>query len=289
VTSAPSISIVTPSYNQATYLEETICSVLGQGYPRLEYLILDGGSTDGSRDIIQRYASHLAYWSSQPDGGQYDAINKGFARSSGEIMAWINSDDKYVPGALHVVGEIFGQFPKVEWLTSLHPLVWDDRGRAVACYPRPGYSGRRFLRGENLPGRGWRANEWIQQESTFWRRSLWLRAGGRINPEYSLAGDFALWASFFQHADLYGVETVLGGFRLHSSQKTSRQLARYAQEAEAALRAHGGRPYGRVEAVLTLGLVRVLPVALRRRWRALEPCRVIRHAGRGGGWLAGLR
>src|SRR5215469_5586779 len=95
--SLPKISIVTPSFNQAEFLEETIRSVLDQNYPNLEYVVVDGGSTDGSVDIIKKYAHRLAWWVSEPDDGQYAAINKGFKHSSGEIMAWINSDDKYLP------------------------------------------------------------------------------------------------------------------------------------------------------------------------------------------------
>ena len=101
---SPTISIVTPSYNQAQFIEDTIQSVLGQGYPNLEYVVIDGGSTDGSVDIIRRYAERLKYWTSERDGGQYDAINRGFAHTTGEIMAWLNSDDKYTPWAFSIVG-----------------------------------------------------------------------------------------------------------------------------------------------------------------------------------------
>ena len=105
----PRISIVTPSCNQGRFLEETIRSVLLQGYPNLEYVIIDGGSSDGSVDIIRKYESQLAYWDSRPDSGMYYAINEGFAHSTGDIMAWLNSDDMYTPWSLRVVGEIFEQ------------------------------------------------------------------------------------------------------------------------------------------------------------------------------------
>src|SRR4030065_1800175 len=110
----PKISIVPPSYNKIPCLEETIQSVLSQGSPDLEYLVMDGGSTDGSVEIIRRHEKQLAYWQSEPDEGQSDALKKGFARSSGDILAWLNSDDTLVPGILIPVGEYFSSYPDVD-------------------------------------------------------------------------------------------------------------------------------------------------------------------------------
>jgi glycosyltransferase involved in cell wall biosynthesis len=232
------LSIVTPSFNQAEYLEQAIASVLGQRYQKLEYVIMDGGSQDGSVAIIERHAAQLASWVSAPDGGHYAAVNAGFARTSGEIMAWLNADDQYLPWTFSVVAEIFAQFPEVEWLTTRWPLRWDRRGRAVRCAARAGYSREAFFRGAYVPGEG---RPVIQQESTFWRRSLWERAGGKLDTNFSLGGDFELWARFSQHAELYAVDTPLGGFRVHGEQRSTRQREQYERDVQRALLHHGGR------------------------------------------------
>ncbi len=247
--SLPKISIVTPSFNQAAFLGDAMDSVLQQDYPGLEYVLMDGGSTDGSMEMIRERQGHLASWTSGPDGGHYTALNTGFAQTSGEVMGWLNSDDKYLPWTLSVVGEIFAQFPEVEWLTTLFPLRWDARGRAVRCSQRSGYSREAFMAGEHLPAGHWRYEGWVQQESTFWRRSLWDRAGCALDTRWKLAGDFELWARFHRHAKLYAVDTPLGGFRLHGEQKTSLQKALYHEEAEAILKLYGGAIPGRLAAL----------------------------------------
>ena len=253
------ISIVTPSLNQAGFLEDAINSVVGQNYKNLEYVIIDGGSNDGSVNVIRKYENHLKFWQSGMDYGQYDAINTGFQKTTGDIMAWLNSDDKYNPWAFSIIAEIFSKFPEIEWVTSLYPLVYDKIGRTIECCYRYGYSRKGFYRGENLVCSDWISNDWIQQESTFWRRSLWDRSGGYIDSSLKLAGDFELWARFFKYSELYGVATPLGGFRRHEHQKTANYADDYLDEAKKVFYDYGGRPYSRIESYFRLKLPIILP------------------------------
>jgi glycosyltransferase involved in cell wall biosynthesis len=235
------ISIVTPSYNQSRFLEAAMQSVLTQRGPEVEYIVMDGGSTDGSEAIIERHAARLAYWQSERDGGQYDAITRGFARATGDVFGWLNSDDMFCEGAFAVVAETFEQFPEVQWLTTTAQVRWDAEGRIARVLHVPGYTREGFLAGEHLPSGGAFSVGWIQQESTFWRRSLWEKSGAQIGHGYGLAGDFELWARFFQHAELHAIEVPLGGFRFHGDQKTGGDRGDYMTEATRALTAHGGR------------------------------------------------
>lgn len=222
----PKISIVTPNYNQAAYLEQTILSVLNQGYPNLEYIIIDGGSTDGSVDIIKKYSNNLAYWVSEPDMGMYYAIQKGFDKSTGEIMAWINSDDMYHPGALFIVADIFSSFSDIEWLIGAS-TTFDEKGRTVDVSPNSDFSKYDYYLYQF---------KWIQQESTFWRRSLWEKSGGKLNCRLKYAGDFALWISFFSFTKIYCANALLGGFRQRScNQLTLDYLDKYIAEVRSVI------------------------------------------------------
>jgi glycosyltransferase involved in cell wall biosynthesis len=276
----PTISVVTPSLNRKRYLAPALDSVLGQGYPALEYVVVDGGSTDGSVAVIEERESQLAWWVSEPDEGPWQALNKGFQHTTGEVMCWLGSDDLLTPWALGVVGEVFATFPQVEWLTTLYPIAWDEHGHAVRCFYQDAYSRQAFFRGANLPGAGWPATGWIQQESTFWRRSLWDRVGARLDDSLRLAADFDLWARFHQAgAELVGVATPLGGFRMHGDQKSAGDLPGYVDEAKEIFFRAGGRPGGSVADAVR----RLVP----RRFGAAglhTPQPMCVHHGPGAGW-----
>ena len=220
----PKISIVTPSYNQAAYLEQSIKSVLDQDYDGLEYVIIDGGSSDKSIDVIKRYEKKLSYWVSEPDAGHADGINKGFAHTHAEIMGWINSSDVYYPWTLKTVVQIFNDLPSVKWISGIPTLVSNE---AIPKRIKPDYrNAYDFLSGHY---------NWLQQESIFWRRSLWDEVGGKLNTNLKYACDFELWLRFFQKTSLYFVNTIFAGFRTHENQRGAIAAAAYHAEAAAAL------------------------------------------------------
>lgn len=259
-------------------------SVLRQAYPNLEYVVMDGGSTDGSYEVLERRSKSLAYWRSAPDQGQIAALDEGLSKTSGEIMGWINSDDHYLPWAFRAVADVFQAFPQVEWLTTLYPLVMNEAGMVLACRRNEGYNRMAFYRGRNLRREGGFYTFVIQQESTFWRRSLWERAGSHLDRSLRLAGDFELWARFFSSADLYSVAVPLGCFRFQESSLSYQQGDLYRRECEKVLGRYGAKPPGRAE-VLLRRWARNLP----SRWHRIPglgyPVKVVEHAGRGKSWM----
>jgi glycosyltransferase involved in cell wall biosynthesis len=216
----PTISIVTPSYNQAAYLEQTIKSVLDQDYKGLEYVIIDGGSSDKSVDIIKHYEKQLSYWVSEPDAGHADGINKGFANTHAGIMGWINSSDVYYPWTLRTVVDIFNDLPEVKWISGLPTHISNGAApRRVTHDFRNKYD---FLAGRY---------NWLQQESIFWRRDLWDEAGGQLNTNLKYACDFELWLRFFEKTSLCYANTILSGFRTHKNQRGAIESQAYRAEA----------------------------------------------------------
>src|SRR5512136_340290 len=167
----PRITVVTPSFNQASFIEQTIHSVLTQGYPNLEYIVMDGGSTDGTVDILRKYEKHLI-WTSGKDGGQSDALNKGFRRASGEILAYINSDDVYAPGALLKAGGFFASHPQACWLTGRCRNI-DAEGREIRKLIKVYKSFWMLFRSYKVL----LAIDYISQPATFWRREVIQQVG----------------------------------------------------------------------------------------------------------------
>ncbi len=209
----PLISMVTPSYQQAEFLERTMQSILGQNYPRLDYHVWDGGSKDGSVDIIQKHADKLASWGSERDTGPANAINKGFTRSKGEIMAWLNSDDLLTPGTLQFVAHYFATHPEVDAIYG-HRLIINERDWQVGRWVLPRHNGEMLLWGDYIP-----------QETLFWRRSLWEKCGSHLDESFKFAFDWDLLLRFQRAgARIKRLPWFLGCFRVHDLQKSSAEI-----------------------------------------------------------------
>jgi glycosyltransferase involved in cell wall biosynthesis len=214
----PRISVVTPSFNQAEFLERTLRSVLDQKYPNLEYIVIDGGSTDGSADIIRHYADRLAYWVSEADAGQTAAINKGLRRATGEWVAWQNSDDIYYQGVFHDLADAASRNPKAELIIGDMMLIDEhDHPLRDIRYVRPCYRG---LLAEGMV---------LTNQAAFWRRSLHEKVG-LLNEEYHYAFDYEWFLRLVQHAQVAHVARIWGGYRLHDKTKTSLLGQRFDEE-----------------------------------------------------------
>lgn len=209
----PAISLVTPVYNQAAFIERTLASVAAQRYGRLEHIVVDGGSDDGTREIVARHAPGLAHWESGRDSGQAEALNKGFARASGEILGWLNGDDLLLPGALACVARAFAAHPGVDVVYG-DRIVIDEQDREVGRWALPAHSNAIL---------SWL--DFIPQETLFWRRRAWERVGARIDPGFQFAMDWDLLVRLRDSgATFLHLPRFLGAFRVHPAQKTSAQM-----------------------------------------------------------------
>ncbi|HXE54271.1 MAG TPA: glycosyltransferase family 2 protein [Tepidisphaeraceae bacterium] len=204
----PRISIVTPSYNQAPFIEWTVRSVLLQRYPELEYIVMDGGSTDGSREILDRYSNRFAHYVSEKDKGQADAVARGLEKSTGQIMAYLNSDDMLAPGALWFVANFFDRHPDVAAIYS-HRCTVDESNIAFSYWILPPHSNYLMCRWDLIP-----------QETCFWRRSLFEKCGN-VDPSFRFALDYDLFLRYMHGGRFERVNRFLGAFRYHRNAKTS--------------------------------------------------------------------
>lgn len=202
------VSIVTPSFNQSRFIEDTIRSVLSQDYPQMEYMIVDGASTDGSVEIIRKYEDQLAWWVSEKDQGQTDAINKGFARATGDILAWLNSDDTYEPGAISAAVAYLQEHPEVGMVYGDCNYI-NEKGERIGKFRSRQTSYQWIRRGYNH----------IPQQTMFFRAGLWKQAGP-LDPSFHYAMDYDLWTRLSARSEIKYVPQTWANFRLHTSGKT---------------------------------------------------------------------
>jgi glycosyltransferase involved in cell wall biosynthesis len=234
------LCLVTPCLNAGAYLEQTLSSVIDQpGFDRVDYILMDGGSSDSTPEILKRHKSRFHFFRSGPDEGLYHAVQEGFRHSDAEIMGWINADDMLCPWSLRLVLRIFDQLPDVSFITSRFPLVMDKEGVAYRADQLPGVTRADFLAGLTLPEKGQSALNFISQESTFWRRSLWEQAGGGFDHTLKLACDFELWSRFLEHAELHVVDVPMAMFRSHGANLSVARASDYMEEAKGVLARYG--------------------------------------------------
>lgn len=251
----PKISVVTPSFNQAEFLEATLLSVRAQEYPNLEHIVIDGGSTDGSVAILQRYASEFSHWVSEPDGGHVKGLIKGFARATGDILCWLNSDDLFEPGALHRVAAFFASHPGARAMYG--DAFWIDvEGRQIK--PKKEHAFNRFI---------WTyCYNYIPQPSTFWTRGLYDEVGG-LDSRFTLAFDADLWIRFADVTRLWHVAEPLSRMRLYPEQRNQR-LRAISDREDLTMR----RRYTGEEPALVRYPKRAIARAARVGWRAATGC-----------------
>jgi glycosyltransferase involved in cell wall biosynthesis len=208
----PKISVITPSYNQGNYIKSTIESVLGQNYPNLEYIVIDGGSTDNTVQILESYGDQID-WVSEPDRGQSHALNKGFEKATGEILCFLNSDDIFEEGALNKVGDFFSNHPKAKWVTGKCRVI-DHNGQEIRKWITHYKNFWLTLRSKKIL----QMLDYVSQPSTFWRREV-LETVGYFDEQWRYAMDYDYWIRMLKFYDLHYINDYLAGFRFYPDSK----------------------------------------------------------------------
>ncbi|MFP4107347.1 MAG: glycosyltransferase family 2 protein [Phycisphaerae bacterium] len=261
---------MTPSYNQGRFIEETIRSVLLQGYPNLEYIVIDGGSTDCTLEVLETYTDWIDFWVSEPDEGQSNAINKGMQRATGRIGAWLNSDDLYPPGALHAVGQYFLRHPDCRWLGGAARFEYED--------DRPDRQSPAGLVSPDALIEFWRLGEpgrAMKQPSHFWEMSLWREVDG-LDESLHLAMDHDLWLKFQERTEYHTLPDLLSIARIHDDMKSRRMKWEQIRESMRVAYAAAHRRRGN-ESWLTRRMLSDLPL-----WRLSRVRSALREGWRGG-------
>jgi len=257
----PGISVIVPSYNQAQYLELTLLSILEQNYQGLELIVIDGGSIDGSVDIIRKFEQHMKFWCSEPDGGQTQGIIKGFSYATQEILCFLNSDDLFEPNTLREVCEYFYQHSDVDVVFG--DTLWiDAQGKALR--PQKEIPFNRFL---------WLFTyNYIPGMSTFWRRSIYDRVGG-LNPEFQLAFDADLWIRFSDCGKIRHVAKQWSRQRFYPEQK-NRRLRAQSDREDMQIRARYWKNHAMPAAY---ALRRKVALVIRILWKLVTGCYSLRY------------
>jgi glycosyltransferase involved in cell wall biosynthesis len=227
------ISIITPSYNQVNYIEQTIRSVVHQKYPEVEYIVMDGGSTDGTKDIILHHEKDIDFWVSEPDKGQADAIYRGFERAAGDIIGWLNSDDLLMPGALNKVGTFFMANRNVDCVSG-GCLDIDEEGRVIQEKGKPKYNLGIKQNFKKLLF--WEMG--FYQPASFWRRDAFFRVGG-FDVNLRFCFDYDMYLRLASEKPFGCIDDFLACFRNHGESKTSTISDTWAREKDEVLRRHG--------------------------------------------------
>lgn len=234
----PLISIVTPSYNQAQFIRATIDSVLSQDYPNFEYFVMDGGSTDGTVEILKSYGDKIK-WESKKDAGQTDAINKGLRKAKGEVFAYLNSDDVYMAGTLKAVGEYYATTSS-DWITG-DCIVIDEHGKPHhGGWLVRGY--KRFLMALYSPTTLRIADSMLPQPSTFWSRKAWEKVG-EFNVKYRYVMDYDYWLRLAKYYKPHDLKLVLSGFRAQPDSKSETSRDKLMAEGLITLKENGAKPW----------------------------------------------